>query len=234
MTIGIYLLCFEGTDQVYIGQSVNIENRYKGHRHDLKTGTGSNTKMHSAYKLYGMPSCNILKTCTIEELDELEMDLINEFDSVTNGLNKIYYPNSGYGGVRSSGSIYSEELIIKSFKLICDKAITIREAASITGIGQSALADISSGIAHKWLSIQFPQEYAIMLKNGEYRRHNCRTAKTLGKLNLSIIHNSGIIIHNIENIRKTAREIGVDPSSLNRVLNNKANQVKGWSKYNGS
>jgi len=36
MTIGIYKLVFEGTDKVYIGQSICIEKRFNNHLCELR------------------------------------------------------------------------------------------------------------------------------------------------------------------------------------------------------
>lgn len=54
MTIGIYRLCFNGTDQCYVGQSVNIEKRYKQHLSSF-INNKANPKMMEAYIQYGNP-----------------------------------------------------------------------------------------------------------------------------------------------------------------------------------
>ena len=50
MTIGIYLLRFNGTHKVYVGQSINIEKRYTDHLYVLKRGLGT-YKMHANHFL---------------------------------------------------------------------------------------------------------------------------------------------------------------------------------------
>ena len=51
MTTGIYQLVFKGTDKVYIGQSIDIEHRYKGHISCLQLGKGV-SKLQNAYNIY--------------------------------------------------------------------------------------------------------------------------------------------------------------------------------------
>lgn len=64
MTCGIYLLRFTGLDKVYIGQSLNIEQRYRKHLQFLRNqDTKANYRMKAAYLLYGAPQLEILCEC---------------------------------------------------------------------------------------------------------------------------------------------------------------------------
>jgi len=113
MTIGIYCLSFNNTDKVYIGQSVNIETRFKNHIWHLGSTTEilcGNTKLFRAYKKHGTPIITILVTCSIEELDVNEISLIREFDSVNNGFNITNGGCSG-SGVNASRSKYSRNKV---------------------------------------------------------------------------------------------------------------------------
>lgn len=70
MTSGIYLLNFK--DQAfYIGQSQDIETRWKQHRDKFVKGKAAE-KMQSAYNHYGMPMGRILVECHKDFLDTFE------------------------------------------------------------------------------------------------------------------------------------------------------------------
>lgn len=70
MTTGIYLLNFK--DQAfYIGQSQDIETRWKQHRDKFEKGKAAE-KMQNAYNHYGMPMGSILVECHKDFLDTFE------------------------------------------------------------------------------------------------------------------------------------------------------------------
>lgn len=80
---GIY--CIENIidHKKYIGQSVNIERRFSQHKHLLKNGKHENEHLQRAWDKYGNDAFNfyILQECAEEELDELEVNYINMFNS---------------------------------------------------------------------------------------------------------------------------------------------------------
>jgi GIY-YIG catalytic domain len=70
MTCGIYQLTFPNS-YMYIGQSVNIENRWKQHRDKLETGKAAKP-MQQAYNISGYPTGVILLECHEDHLDMME------------------------------------------------------------------------------------------------------------------------------------------------------------------
>ena len=72
MSKGIYLLRFKGTDKVYIGQSLNIEYRYRDHLNPANRSQ----KLSEAFILYGNPTLEILCEATDDELDDLEERMV--------------------------------------------------------------------------------------------------------------------------------------------------------------
>lgn len=91
MKTGIYLLSFPNTNQVYIGQSVDIEKRFSQHKNAMLKNK-SVPKLQKAYDTYGMPRCVILAIGLAEELNTWEAYYIKQFDSITNGFNTISPP----------------------------------------------------------------------------------------------------------------------------------------------
>jgi len=70
LTTGIYLLNFKD-EAFYIGQSQDIETRWKQHRDKFVKGKAAE-KMQNAYNLYGMPMGIILVECHKDFLDTFE------------------------------------------------------------------------------------------------------------------------------------------------------------------
>ena len=94
--VGIYKLTTP-SNKSYIGQSVNIENRWSEHEY---TSLTSNTKLYKSIRKHGWNNIkkDIIQECKVEELDKLEKFYIKKYDSVENGLNLTY---GGEGGRKS-------------------------------------------------------------------------------------------------------------------------------------
>ena len=107
MGIGIYLIRNKANNKVYVGQSVDIKQRWYNHKRELRNGTHYNEHLQKAYNKYGKENFEfkIIEYCTEEELDELESKWIKEFDSMN--CNKGY--NSESGGNKNKR--FSEERI---------------------------------------------------------------------------------------------------------------------------
>ncbi len=52
MTCGVYKLTFSGSDNFYIGSSLNIERRFQQHLKELKSGNHGNSRMLNCYGKY--------------------------------------------------------------------------------------------------------------------------------------------------------------------------------------
>lgn len=83
---GIYLIT-SPTNKIYIGQSINILNRWKYHKYSFKL----NTKISNSFKKYGFENhkFEIICECDETELNELEIFYIKKYNSFNSkiGLN---------------------------------------------------------------------------------------------------------------------------------------------------
>lgn len=75
MTSGIYQLNFNN-HAYYIGQSVDMETRWKQHADKFRKGTAAQ-KMQQAYNQFGMPNARSLINCHRDYLDIMEGYYIN-------------------------------------------------------------------------------------------------------------------------------------------------------------
>lgn len=95
--IGIYKFTNKINNKVYVGQSKNIEERYKNHIRSCFTPKCNryNKYLYKAIRKYGLENFEfeILEECKIEELNEKEMYYISHFNS--NDLAKGYNLTNG-------------------------------------------------------------------------------------------------------------------------------------------
>ena len=86
--IGIYIIKCNANKKVYIGQSIDIKNRIRGHKYSLRKGTHPNYHLQNAFTKYGESEftfdvlCEIPKSeYTKEELDLVEIEYISIYKS---------------------------------------------------------------------------------------------------------------------------------------------------------
>lgn len=87
--IGIYCIINQVNGKKYVGQSRNIESRFKSHMScdaKLKTELGEAIRKYGKENFYFI----ILQECQINELDELERFWIKKLDTYTNGYNMTF------------------------------------------------------------------------------------------------------------------------------------------------
>jgi group I intron endonuclease len=227
MTIGIYLLKFNGTNKVYVGQSLRIEERLTKHKYNLANNIAS-IKLQQAYLLYGVPYLEVLLECTLEDnLDMLENEAIEIFNSVNNGFNinsKAGGGGTGLQGDAHPNSKYSKETILTVFKnLLLD--IPFKDIAKTTGVEISTIRDISKGKSHKWLASLYSEDYECLLS----LKHN-RSINTAKHKNIKypIILSPNNTAYTISNLSEFARQHDLNKSHLCGVLNKVRKTHKGW------
>lgn len=227
MTIGIYLLRFTGTDKVYVGQSLRIEERFTKHKNRLKNGL-ANHKLLEAYNQFGLPSLEIILECNEnDDLDILENEAIQIFNSVENGFNintKASGGGSGLQGELHGNSKYNPNTIKTVFKKLLLN-IPFKIISESTGVEISTIRDISKGKSHKWLAKIYPEEYELLNSLKYTRTYN--SAEHKGIIYPEIKDYAGNIYF-VKNVSSFAKEHGLNKSHLCGVLNGKRKTHKGW------
>lgn len=227
MTIGIYLLRFNGTDQVYVGQSVNIEVRYRVHKQKMRQGT-HNYKVQEAFKHYGIPSLEILCECMdAAELNTLEEEAFEIYNSVDNGLNVARNADIHLQGELNGSSKYTNEQILEAFLLLQDPNNSFKSISILTKVSESTIRHISSGEAHSWIQEVFPEEYSNLPNLFSLRRAKVSSAKSKG-INYPLVKSPTGEVFKIDNANAFARSNGMDSSYFIKLLNGKAKSCKGW------
>lgn len=229
MITGIYRLCFDGTNSVYIGQSTDIYLRYNIHKTNLRANKSSK-KLQDAYAKYGMPTLDILVECSEQSLNGLESEAIEIFDSVVNGFNTIDGSTyrSELRGELAGNAKYSNELIEEVFMYLIENKLTHREITEITGVGRGAISDISAGFTHRWLQEKYPEMYLDLLAlKGYARKSSKNTAEAHNKVYPIITSPEGIDFK-VNSLRGFCREHNLNHGSLGEVLRGHKAQYKGW------
>lgn len=219
MTTGIYKLNFS-SGAFYIGQSINIEKRFKQHCSDLRCGK-SNIKMLDEYDRSGLPSYEILEDCNIESLNEIEEYYITKFSAtVFPGLNILEKPGSLAVGQYSAGSKCTDDTYEKVFFLLVENRLTQDKIASMFQINRGIVKNISCGASHSWLRSKYPTEYEGLLNRVSKRHIDVRPLLQAPEGNIYDL--SG------QNVTEFARSHSLHKGHLLAVLNRKEKSHKGW------
>ena len=139
MSIGIYKIQNLINNKVYIGQSVDIEKRWSTHKTELKNNYHYNIHLQNAWNKYGEENFefSIVEECSVDQLNQCEIDWISKFNSYENGYNLT----SGGGNTES----FSKTVIqfdCNGNELV--RYTSISEAETSTGICYSQISECCS------------------------------------------------------------------------------------------
>lgn len=123
--IGIYRFQNLITLESYVGQSIQLQERYNHHKREWVSGT---TKFYKAIQQFGWEnfSYEILEYCSAEELNEKERYWIDYFDSYKNGYN------------HNVGGSNKNSIDRKKVYELWDQGKTIKEIIEILQISQTS------------------------------------------------------------------------------------------------
>lgn len=242
MTIGIYALYWEEQDLIYIGQSQNIEVRYREHFRLMLDNKHTNYKVQNTYNLYGNPIHQILEICKIDELNQAETYWTNEFNSLNSGLN-IVEPGLVGWGTNSNASKFSRRQVLRTFSYLYSTTLSYSRVAVLAKVSKSLVQDIASSDSHLWLREVYPKQYTSMLFNKLIRQQQNKGA-LLGNKGLKIPHiraPDGRVFSEIVNITEFCKNIPEFSINLKtsarciaRIIDGTRKQYKGWTVLNTS
>lgn len=228
MTVGIYCLLFNNTNKVYIGKSLNIEQRFSSHLSSMRAGS-SPKKLQSAYNTYHEPVCEILCECSEQELSSKERELIIEFNSVLEGFNTS---NGGEAGATLHGEDNGRALSVNSsyvevLELLTTTNLSRYKISEITGLSISVISHISSGEGHRWLALEHPEMYEKLLTIKKEGRRNF--TKTSNRLFNALVSPDGTYFDVSRVVLKEfCNTHGLTSSKISGVLNGHTLYHKGW------
>lgn len=135
--IGIYKIENKVNGKIYIGQSVNIENRWKQHMRELNKSSHKNQHLLSSWKKYGQENFefSVICTCNSDELDEKEIYYIDLYKT----YNYEYGYNMTIGGV-GARYYYDTDLILNTYK----STNSVTKTSEILNIHEFKISEILS------------------------------------------------------------------------------------------
>ena len=178
--IGIYKITNKINNKIYIGKSINIEQRWKEHiRHSKNTFSRKKPPIHRAINKYGKENFyyEILEVCNIDELVEKEIFYIKKFDSTNKKIGYNLTPGGDSGpimcGEKNPGSVLSDNDVIYIrecydkgvYKLDCYKEINKK-----TSLNFNTFNSIWYGKSYKYIKPEvFTEENRIKHVNLSYK-----------------------------------------------------------------
>lgn len=230
MTCGIYLGTPKNgvTDSVYIGQSINIEERVQRHIRDMRNNK-HRPKVQEMFNKYGEFEWEILEVCAPERLSTKEKYYINIFNACTQGMN-TYEDSSSvpvlcgiHNGKVTPGLLNLYKLILKT--TLDNPCLSRNEIASLCNTKYHVVMHVWYGQV-PWLENIFPEYRKVQELLGN-RQIGGKSAEQKG-IKYPEILSPTFISYKVSNVRQFALEHGIDKSDLSNVLNFKKPSVAGW------
>ena len=143
--IGIYVIINNINNKKYIGQSINIERRFKEHKRRAFNSSLKfyNDPLYRAIRKYGMENFSflILEECEKKDLDKKEIYWIKYYQT----FDKEYGYNISNGG-NSSGPLYLDNFKVYEIKqLLKNSSLTQSEIAKKFNVTQRTISYINDG-----------------------------------------------------------------------------------------
>lgn len=152
MICGIYKITNKINGHCYIGQSINITERWRHHRnYPLEN---SHYPLYKAFRLYGIEnfSWEILEECPIDELDEKEIYYISYYNSYYDGYNQTQ------GGQGNRGNVIklSLEDINIIYDLLQNTTVLQNDIAKMFNVGIDTISEINQGKTRINPTLKYP------------------------------------------------------------------------------
>lgn len=236
MSIGIYKFTSKTTGLSYIGQSINIERRYKEHKTE-----DDGYSFHNAIKKYGWEdfTFEILEECNKEELNEKERYWIAYYNSYKNGYNETPggegSPASGKRKAVIQYDLDGNFIAIHNSILDAEKNLGIKpKASNITGVCKGRNYEDHG---YQWRYLEDIEDYHKNI--GKSLRHEkCREGayKALAKENITrkikkvaqCDKETHEIIKVYNSVKEASNETGVYFTSIYKVCNKERKSAGGY------
>jgi predicted DNA-binding protein YlxM (UPF0122 family) len=228
MSIGIYILIFDNTDKIYIGKSVSLETRLSSHLWSMRNNQAAK-KLQQAYNTFGAPKLEILTTCSLESIWDLERFYIAEFDAINIGFNHSPGGESGNvsPGELNGRALGTNEQYIEALELLVTTILTVEEIATHTKLSKSSVQHISAGENHLWLKEAQAELYEKLLQQKKFHKNKI-LMNSKRKYNVIVSPTGQEYNLNQVLLSEFCGKHNLTESHVSSVLNGRSIQHKGW------
>lgn len=148
---GIYKIENQVTHECYIGQSVDIERRWRHHKNPNRWSCG--TSLYKAFSEYGIDAFafSVVEECDKSVLDLREKYWISYYDSHANGYNETI------GGMGSAHSVkLLDEDVAEIIRLLQETDVSQNEIAELFSVGIDTISEINNGKTRILQGVVYP------------------------------------------------------------------------------
>lgn len=152
--IGVYRITNLTNNKTYVGQSVNIENRWESHRKKSRKGC---PLLYAAFDKYGLDNFEfvILEQCLPDKLNEKEKYYIDQYNTMNLGYN-LTGGGEGARGEENGNSKLTWENVHDIIDLLESNEFSCQDISEIFNIDSSVIRDINQGNSWAIPEIQYP------------------------------------------------------------------------------
>ena len=235
--IGIYKIENKINHKVYIGQSINIERRWRQHKR-----CHLNHPLYNSFKKYGIENFTfeVLIQSKKEKLNELELYYIQKYNSTNNSFG---YNQSITNSIYGHSSVFTCDLINDLFYDLSKNQLTKSELARKYNCSERTIRDINLGKVWFQDNVKYPIRNFFVGKDN--KKHYCGTSKNLynkckfcGAIILSTSKMCRDCLHKYqrkverpskEELEKLIQNNSIE--SLGRKFGVSGNAIRKWKKY---
>lgn len=174
MSCGIYKITNKVNNHSYIGQSINIENRWTKEKSRAFNPNSEEYEktLCRAFRKYGLDSFTweILEECSQKELDQKEKYYIQLFNTYFNGYNET---TGGQNSCNSQSKI-SKQQLLEIYDLLQNSNISQGNIAKQFNVGQDVISTINHGKSRRLEGYTYP-----LRNNRRKKRYCCDCGKEL-------------------------------------------------------
>lgn len=167
MRSGIYKILNVITKKIYVGSSIDIQDRWYFHKNSLSNGTHHSIKLQRSYNIHGVNNFNyeIIEECDLDSLIIREQFYIDFFNSYKNGYNSRPKAENNLGVKHSDKS---------------KNLIRLASYGNKNMLGKHHNEETKQRISEKLINKSFSDETKLKMSNSQKgRKHNEETKQKL-------------------------------------------------------
>ena len=167
MSCGIYKITNKLNQHAYIGQSVNIESRWKDEKNRAfnPTSESYSSTLSKAFRKYGIDNFTfeIIALCAKKDLDDKEKYFIALYDTYNSGYNET----TGGNGTPNLSVKLTDEQVKEIYFLLKNTDIPQNEIAKQFNVGQDVISTINHGKS------RYNDDWNYPIRNNRKEKNHC-------------------------------------------------------------